>query len=386
MSRIVHWGKYFPPDLGGIESVTSSIAEAAAGTGYEVTVVCFHQGPVQRETTPAGIDVLRAPVELLRASQPMGLRYFRGLLRESREASIVHLHAPNFAAAVAAVMLNPRAKLLVHWHSDVMGKGLLGRVLKPLEAAMLRRADRIICTSPTYAAASPTLKPFADKVRVVPIGVSDGAASAPPGPNALPPGLEARLQGRRLLLAVGRLVPYKGFSVLVEAASRLPADAVVVVVGDGTLRTPLEAQIQEAGLQDRVILAGRLGQEALKSLFRRAELFCLPSVERSEAFGVVLAEAMSHSLPIVATQIPGSGVPWVNQHGVSGLNVPVADPVRFADACNEILASGALRQQLAMGARQRYEQEFTEAIANRKMLAVYEGLLAAESGSGRAAT
>ena len=184
------------------------------------------------------------------------------------------------------------------------------------------------------------------------------------------------------MLAVGRLVPYKGFHVLVEAAKQLASDAVVVIVGTGPLQSDLQARIDVAGLAEKVVLAGRQSDASLRALFQRASLFCLPSVERSEAFGVVLIEAMSHGLPVVATQIPGSGVSWVNAHGVSGINVPVGDAHALAAACNEVLASDALRADFSQGARARFENEFTEQLSIDRMLTVYDILLGkAQSGS-----
>ena len=123
--------------------------------------------------------------------------------------------------------------------------------------------------------------------------------------------LEKRIDGRKIILAVGRLVSYKGFDVLVEAAPDLHPDSVVVIVGSGPLGQKLRQAVELAGVSDRVILAGRLSDAALHSLFSKAALYCLPSIYRSEAFGVVLLEAMAHGLPIVATEIPGSGVSWV---------------------------------------------------------------------------
>lgn len=375
MASIVHWGKYYPPDMGGIESVTSSVARGAVGAGHAVTVVCFRKGDESGEAQADGVSVLRAPIDFIKASQPLGLRYLWWVLREGRQARLIHLHAPNLLAALAAVLLGKGPKLVVHWHSDVVDKGLLGRLVKPLEMGMLRRADRVVCTSHAYADASIPLQPFAAKISVVPIGVADAAVSPSGDSDGLSQALATRLAGRRLILAVGRLVPYKGFWVLIEAAERLSPEAVVVIVGTGPLQADLEARIIEAGVSDKVILAGRQSDTALRTLFQRAELFCLPSVERSEAFGVVLVEAMSHGLPIVATQIVGSGVPWVNEHGVSGLNVPVGDAAALARACNDILASGTLRARLAQGARERFENEFTEQVSTDRMLAVYRSLL-----------
>jgi glycosyltransferase involved in cell wall biosynthesis len=379
VAKIVHWGKYYPPDMGGIESVTSSLAGGAVAAGHTVTVVCFDKGDGAQEQLLDGVRVLRAPIGVLTASQPLGWRYLRWILREGRKAEVVHLHGPNMLAALSGLLISRVPKLVVHWHSDVVGKGMLGRLFQPLERALLRRADRIVCTSSAYAEASVPLRPFMGKISVVPIGVADVKTVAADEGSAmvLPPELDALLHGRRLVLAVGRLVPYKGFHVLVDAARQLPPDVMVLIVGDGLLRHELQARIDSAGTSNRVVLAGRLGDAALQTLFQRAALFCLPSVERSEAFGVVLVEAMAHGLPVVATLIPGSGVPWVNRHDVSGFNVPVGDADALAGACNQILGSDSEHARLSAGARQRFVTEFTEQVSVNRMLAVYDSLLTA---------
>ena len=73
---------------------------------------------------------------------------------------MIHLHAPNMLGALCCLMVGKRPRLLVHWHSDVIDKGWLGKVFKPLETALLRRADCIVATSNVYAEASSTLKRF----------------------------------------------------------------------------------------------------------------------------------------------------------------------------------------------------------------------------------
>ena len=137
----------------------------------------------------------------------------------------------------------------------------------------------------------------------------------------------------------------------------------------------LDEAVRATGVAEQVILTGRLDNGVLHALFQRAALYCLPSTSRAEAFGVVLAEAMAYGLPIVASDIPGSGVPWVNQQDNSGLNVPVGDPAALARACNEILNSTELRDRLARGARERFTSEFTEQQSVNRMLAVYDRLV-----------
>jgi glycosyltransferase involved in cell wall biosynthesis len=276
-------------------------------------------------------------------------------------------------AALCALSIGKKPQLLVHWHSDVINKGLLGKILHPLESALLRRADCIVATSQVYADASETLSLYKDKIAVVPIGVPDTKhAGADPD---LPTPIDDQIYGKKIILAVGRLVAYKGFKVLIEAAKHLSNDSVAVIVGGGPLQQELQQEIELAGAKDRVVLAGRLSDAALHTLFKRALLYCLPSTYRAEAFGVVLLEAMSYGLPIVATDIPGSGVPWVNQHGISGLNVPVGDPLALAQACNQILASPELRSKLAIGASQRFAAEFTEEVSVKRMMHIYDQML-----------
>jgi glycosyltransferase involved in cell wall biosynthesis len=373
MAKIVHFGKYYLPDSGGIESVTVSLARGAVEAGHSVSVVCFAKSQALPTEVMDGVTVVRAPIAKLVVSQPLGLKYFGKCLVAARDADIVHLHAPNMLGALCALFIKRKTPLLVHWHSDVINKGWLGHLTRPLEKALLHRADCIVATSQVYADSSSSLQPFENKIEVVPIGVADPVRGVVA--TALPPELEKRIDGRRVVLSVGRLVPYKGFDVLLQAAPALPADAVVVIVGSGPLQEELCHAAEAAPIKDCVIMAGRLTDAELQALFARAAIYCLPSTYRAEAFGVVLLEAMAHGLPVVATEIAGSGVPWVNQHGVSGLNVPVIDAQQLAAACNEILSSDALRQKFAAGARQRFLDEFTESVSVNKMLAAYAKLI-----------
>jgi glycosyltransferase involved in cell wall biosynthesis len=376
MANIVHFGKYYFPDAGGIESVTVSLAKGAVNEGYAVSVVCFEKTAASNQKIIDGVQVIRVPIGILLASQPLGVKYFFQCLAAAKKADLVHLHVPNMLGALCALFIPAKVKLLVHWHSDVINKGFLGKILRPLESALLRRANCIVATSQIYADASETLASFQNKITVVPIGVSDAKHYC--DGSQLPPVLEAQISGRQIVLTVGRLVPYKGFNVLIEAAQHFSESSVVIIVGGGPLQSELQQAIEHNGVNDRVILAGRLSDALLHKLFERATLYCLPSISRAEAFGVVLLEAMAYGLPIVASDISGSGVPWVNQHGLSGFNVPVGNPKALANSCNQILTSEELRRTLSQGARERFRAEFTEEASVKRMLAVYDHLLRAQ--------
>jgi glycosyltransferase involved in cell wall biosynthesis len=273
--------------------------------------------------------------------------------------------------------------VVVHWHSDIVNKGWLGKLTRPVERLMLRRADALVATSQAYADASPQLRRFKDKVHIVPIGIEDAEvfddlgrdeANAERQPAGAGMALSQVPDGAQVILAVGRLVPYKGFDVLIDAARDLPTGCRVVIVGGGERRAELEARICERRVADRVVLAGRLDDDALRVLFQRAAVFCLPSVSRAEAFGVVLLEAMARGLPVVASDIAGSGVPWVNRHGTTGLNVPAGNALALAAALAQLLGDPERRAQMGREARRRFESEFTAALATRRFLDLYGAL------------
>jgi glycosyltransferase involved in cell wall biosynthesis len=276
--------------------------------------------------------------------------------------------------ALCALFINKsKTKLVVHWHSDVLNKSFISKLIRPLEILLLWRANCILATSQNYVDSSNILKKFINKVSVVPIGVRDekGCDSK----VELPKLIKEKINNRRIILAVGRLVPYKGFDVLIESAKFLTSGAVVVIVGGGPMLRFLQDRIDDLKLSGKVILTNRLESSTLQALFKQASIYCLSSINRAEAFGVVLLEGMSNSLPIVATKISGSGVSWVNQHLVSGLNVPVENPIELASACNQILSSDMLYQKLSFGARQRYLSEFTEDLFISRVMKIYNFLL-----------
>jgi rhamnosyl/mannosyltransferase len=229
----------------------------------------------------------------------------------------------------------------------------------------------VIATSAAYADSSDALRRWRDKVRVVPIGIGDNREAA--DADAVR-GLRERFGGRRIVFSLGRMTYYKGFDVLVEAAASLPDDCVVLIGGEGDLLEDLRRTVVARGLGDRVHVLGHVPDHELPTHFAACDVFCMPSTVRAEAYGVAIVEAMVMGKPVVATDIVGSGVPWVNVHGVTGLNVPVRDAPALAGALNRLLSDPAMRHRLGTVARLRYTQEFRGEVMIGRTLALYEAL------------
>lgn len=376
MFKIVHFGKYYYPDIGGIESVVNCLATETAKTDFKVSVICFNKYAKNVNEVIDNVEIYRFKSKLVIASQPISIKYILCCIRIGRTADIIHLHHPNILGFLSALTLRKKNQLLIHWHSDIINKGILGTLIKPIEYLILRKAKKIIATSYQYLESSSSLTKFKKKVVVVPIGVKDiRTNSINKSFNSNIDYLLNKTQGKHIILSVGRLVPYKGFDVLINSVKYLNDDAVIVIIGSGQLKITLDSLVEKNAYKDRVFIVGQLSDNELQILFKKADIYCLSSVERSEAFGVVLLEAMSYSLPIVATNIKGSGVSWVNKHNISGLNVPVKDPRALANAINKILNDENLKTRLSLGSRSRYESKFTENITINKVIAIYNKIL-----------
>ena len=108
------------------------------------------------------------------------------------------------------------------------------------------------------------------------------------------------------------------------------------------------------GLSDRVFFSGRILEEDLAAYFHVCDVFCLPSVEPSEAFGLVQLEAMACGKPVICTQL-NNGVNVVNVHGQTGFAVPVRDPLALGNCLTRLLKDDALRHLLGAQALSRSE-------------------------------
>jgi rhamnosyl/mannosyltransferase len=152
---------------------------------------------------------------------------------------------------------------------------------------------------------------------------------------------------------------------MVEAPGRL------LIAGDGPLKEELMALARSLGLQDRVLFCGELSEERLRSLYHAADIFVLASTNRREAFGLVQAEAMAASKPVINTNLD-SGVPFVSLDGVTGLTVPHSDTGALARAIGLLMGDATLRSVLGQAARQRAEVMFRSTTMSAGTLRIYE--------------
>lgn len=365
--KILQLGK-FHPIRGGVEKVMLDLTAGLSQRGVECDMLCAAtKGSYTINLNPhTSIFAVRAlaKVKATMLSPAMILR----LRRIANGYDIIHIHHPDPMAALALRLSGFRGRVVLHWHSDIVKQRLLLQAIRPLQSWLIRRADMIVGTSPVYIAQSPWLADVQSRCSCVPIGVDPVGAADNDDINRI----RARYGNRRIILSLGRLVGYKGFEYLIDAARYLPDRYVVLIGGEGPSGPALRRQIMQSGLASKVFLLGYVPDSELPALYRAATIFCLPSVERTEAFGVVQIEAMSCGKPVVATDIPGSGVSWVNAHGISGLNAVPADPESLADA---VIAVDENLTRYSEGARLRFDSVFTANRMYDNIMHIYSSLI-----------
>jgi glycosyltransferase involved in cell wall biosynthesis len=350
--KVVHAAKFYPPSRGGMETVVGDLCDGTAGE-WDVRVVAANEGRRTSRERRGGVDVVRAGTIATAHSVPLCPSYPFQLWRE--RADCVVLHEPNPVAGASVFLHQPAPRLVIWHHADLLRPSWAPHTYGLVQRALYRRADCVIVSSPNLAADS-RLVAEARRVAVIPFGVPlDRYRRTDPARQVMVDRIRAASDGPRVLF-VGRFVYYKGVHVLIDAMAHCPGT--LLLVGEGPLEAGLRERVAALGLERRVTFVGHVSDEDLPAYYQASDVFVLPSVARTEAFGVVQIEAMAAGIPVVCTNLP-TGVPWVNQDGVTGLVVPPEDSAALGRAIATILGDPELRARMGRHAYARADELFS---------------------------
>ena len=313
--KILQIGKFYPI-IGGVEKVMFDLTSGFAAIGVECDMLCANYDTtvkklVIKELTPNNRIIICPAIKKLFATM-ISPAMIRELKRRCNDYDIIHIHHPDPMAALALYMSNYKGKIVLHWHSDIL----------------------------THAV---------EQIR-------------------------SQYPGKKIIFSLGRLVEYKGYEYLIDAAKNLSDDYIILIGGSGPLKDSLQAQIDDNKLQSKVKLLGRVSEEDLPNYYQAIDLYCLSSTMKTEAFAIVQVEAMASRKPVVSTRIPGSGVAWVNADQESGITVETHSAKALSDAFKKILEDKDIYDRLAQGARNRYETVFRKEKMIQKCLDIYRSL------------
>jgi glycosyltransferase involved in cell wall biosynthesis len=332
--RIAMLSSFYFPHVGGTERYVHDLSYALAQRGHSITIFSHFPGPVQKEEH-SSIKIVRIPAIWGPAYSPILAPQPKRMLINM---DIIHSHAPPFFFLNHATKVRGIPHVLTY-HCDIEIPERLGPIDLPQEPKKiidhyfikstqlhLKKVDRIVTTTRTYAETSATLAGF--PYTVIPIGINTARYKEQ---------LErCRVQGcirkEQEILFVGRLVATKGLWFLLEAIDILYTRGVkahFTIVGTGEELLSLKLFVTTHNLEDMVTFAGQVDDQTLSNLYSTASLFILPSFVRLEAFGIVQLEALAMGVPVIASDMPG--VNEVVQRSGGGWLVPPKNSEALAD-------------------------------------------------------
>lgn len=370
--KILQFGKFYPPSMGGTQQVMFETSEGVSNEGYTCDVLCSNTEASYVEDRFDNYTVFRTISYGIALSTSITPQLIYKLWQLDSKYDIIHVHAPDPMAFLALFLVRPKAKVIIHWHSDIVRQHRTRKLFFPLQNWVLRFADKVIVTSTNYARHSSDLRDFMSKVEIIPLGTSNYSNKSVEKNVA---DIKKKYKNKKIILAVGRLVSYKGFKYLVESAKYLDDDFIILIVGKGYEEKSLLDIISKNNLQDKVKLLGYISEQEKYDYLQACYLFCLPSITKAEAFGVAIIEAMSFSKPIVSTNMFDSGISWVNKDGATGIQVDTYSDEQLADAFKTIDNDKSLYESMSKNSLQRYEKLFSEKKMIQSTIELYKSML-----------
>lgn len=369
--RVLQLNKYYFPHIGGIERVVQQVAEGLAEE-TQMTVLVSAEDKKYHEETMNGVKLIRLPRHIRFGSMPISFSVFGTLRKLAKEQDVIHLHMPFPIGDLACLLSGYKGKIVLWWHSDVVRQKKLMLLYKPVMKLMLKRADAIVVATQGHIDGSAYLKPYRNKCRIIPFGVDPAIEQAADRYIDKQMSHQTGTNHPVRFLFVGRYAYYKGCDVLLEAFAKVN-NAELIMAGSGGREEQLKQKAKELGIAEKTIFTGMMTEEELQKQYEKCDVFVLPSVAKSEAFGLVQIEAMAFGKPVINTNLP-SGVPYVSIHKETGLTVEPGNAEQLAKAMQWMVEHEEERLVMGKKARERMKAEYRLKNMTARTLELYKEL------------
>lgn len=343
MKTILEINKLYYPWIGGVEQ---HVRDISTGIKDNVRIICCNTKNKTVTETIDGINVTKYASFGIFASLPISISFIVNFYKH--KADVLHFHLPNPLAVMSYFLFRIKGDIIITWHADITKQKFALLFYKPFLHWFLRRAKKIIVTSPNIIESSPHLQKVKEKITVIPLGINPKEYLEVTTPNPM---------NKKYALFVGRFIYYKGVLELIEALKK--SDVHLVMIGDGILKKEMMLIGNHLLKSNQLTILPFQEDTKLKAFFKHCEFLILPSTHPSEAFGIVQLEAMIYSNPVISTNLP-TGVPYVNKHNTSGLIVEPKNINELATAMNNLWNDPLLTKELGRNAFQRCKSLFLQ--------------------------
>lgn len=352
--RVLQINKLYSPWIGGIESVVKDTAEALNDKTDMTVLVCKDKGKGVTERIN-GVKVVRAGSLGIKFSMPLSVTFPFLVRKYSKNVDVIILHDPFPLGDLTLLLSGFKGKVIVWWHSDIVRQKKLLKLISPMIHSLLRRADVIFTTSEGYINGSAFISHYREKCRIISYGIDIDKYLSVRKTPFLTDMLHHKDSVK--LLFVGRFVYYKGVNFLLEAMKSVSGTE-LFMVGSGADEAKLKEYAEKNGLSDKVHFLDPLSDDELKTAFADCDIFVFPSVEKSEAFGIVQLEAMIYGKPVINTRL-NTSVEYVSIDSVTGITIPPKDSRVLSEAVSKLAADPELRRQMGKNAAERVKENFS---------------------------
>lgn len=355
--------KYYAPFCGGIEAVAKQISdEINQSNDFDVEVLACANDHKTSKDVIDGVPVNRCGVDFIFKANPISWRFIWELSRVKTD--ILHYQHPFIFAAIAHFIARPKyKKLTMTFCCDVVKQKYIMRVLNPIYEKFISLVDEIHILAPDMIESSETLSKFKEKTTLIPYSID--LAQYDTYDKAKVQAIKDDFKDKKILLFVGRLIYYKGISVLIEAMKTVSDDAVAVVIGTGTLEEELKERVKEENLSEKVVFKGFVPNEDLDAYYHACDVFLFPSITKAEAYGISQLEAMACGKPVINTWVH-TGVNYVSVDKETGLTVEPSNVEQLSEAINTLVEDEALIEKYGTAARKRVYDLFSLKINQEK--------------------
>jgi len=341
--KIFHLGKFDMNEYGGIEKVCFDIINHSPDF-FENYFLFF--GYKNSYEINNNIHKYSSKINLTISNQPLSLTFLINYIKILKhKPDIIHVHLPNYLSLFCLFFTpnNYLKKTIIHWHSDIIGKIKIFNLLSYLELRILNKVHTIIATSSDYANSSLILKKYFNKIKILPICINNTSS------------IYTNNNTYITILSVGRLVPYKGFDILINACSFISQPYKLIIVGSGPEYLNLNNLISSLSLNDKVFIYHNIDNFELDKLYKSSDIFCLPSKNRAEAYGLSMLQAISYGLSTISFEIPGSGLNYVNTKGIKVKNI---NHIVLYNSINFLINNPSIRMEIALRNYNYYNLNF----------------------------
>lgn len=360
--KILHITKYLNTQYGGIESYTNSICNELYKRYKKIDVISF--GSKNKLLIKNKYNIIFFPINFIIFSAPISIQMFFFLKKKINQYKLVHIYLPNpWAVLLIYLFAKKNIKIVISWGSDIINQKISKIFLNFFHRKLLKISSVIIGLSKIYINHSLDLKEFKYKLDIVPPILKNVST------------INKNYSKKIRILFVGRLVKYKSLDVLIKSIGTLPNNYSLTIVGDGPEYENLFNLSLKYNLNDRVFFLKNISEKNKSLEYKKASIFCMCSKNRAESFGISLLEAINYSLPLVVSNVKGSGMREMIINNYNGFLFKNNSSKDLARKIKKIGGSRKLNKIFSKNSKNLFIKNFSEIKLSNKIINIYKKVL-----------